>query len=119
MFLSGIQFKNGQQSSSAYLLEFDNGRHVFITGQAESADQYRPFVYQMRDDGKSIDMAIFPSNGPADVLAESISLLQPKLALLTPTDQEKYNLDQLRSSVEEQLFYGHIYLTKVGDRIPF
>jgi len=119
LFVQGVTDQTAPVHTNGYFLEFDNGRTVYFTGALRKADSLREFLYSLRDDGKEIDMAIIDTKELTNTnqTAESISLLQPKLAVLIGAKSiDREDLDQ---KLKDQLFYGSLYFANPGDKIPF
>ncbi|MGH7193767.1 MAG: MBL fold metallo-hydrolase, partial [Candidatus Saccharimonadales bacterium] len=65
LFVSAIQTRNSVSGEQVnfYLLEFDNGKNVIITGETIDEDAVRRLVYELRDDGKEIALAFVYGGG--------------------------------------------------------
>lgn len=111
---------------NGYLLEFDNGRNVFISGDVVDEAPLREFVYGLRDDGKQLHLA-FLNAGKASggaprrldeaMVAEVVSLLQPRIAVLIP--RETLNGDQLKQAFADQIVDGGWYVAAPQESVPF
>jgi len=136
LFVSAVQSRNSVSGvlTNGYLLEFDNGRNLFIGGEIVDMAPLREFLYGLRDDGKTIHLAFLYGGGlrsaAGDALesldeneaAEVISLLQPEITALVQTDS--FNLchmemEALRRAMQSQISSGSYYIPKDGDIIPF
>ncbi len=107
------------RAPAGYLLEFDNGRNIYVGEELPAADALRPFVYELRDDGKEITLAFIPA-APEERLAEIIGLLQPKIALIVQSAAGKRtNAALLRRLLQVLMFSGELYLPAPGEKIPF
>jgi len=136
LFLTVVETLNSLNKTkvNGYLLEFDNGRNVFISGETSDANSLRSFLYNLRDDGKELHLAFLYGGGirseetdalqTADetALAEMASLLQPQIACLIETQSLSImNFDEkkFRDILKEQLFFGSILIPQPGDKISF
>jgi len=123
-----IQGSRGGPSVNGYLLEFDNGRNVFIGGETSNPDTLREFVYGIRDDGKELSLAFIYGSGNGggrgcdeESCAEIMALLQPKIGVLVQADffKEGSRIKTFESKLEENIFEGRYLIPKPGERIPF
>jgi len=131
LFVNAVSDGNTPSAMNAYLLEFDNGRNLFVSGEVKSADLFREFLYGLRDDGKEIDIAFLyhrtqradeTSEGEENRMSDIISLLQPKIAVVMPSSKSgkiDINLSSLQNKLKDQLFYGDVYFSKSEDKISF
>lgn len=119
---------------NGYLLEFDNGKNLFVSGETVDEAVIREFVYGLRDDGKQVELAFVYAGGLKSknndtwqscnepCAAMMIGLLQPRVAVLLQTDapeSARFNEDLLRSQLKEQIYYGGLYRPSPGDVIAF
>lgn len=133
MFVTAVHGKDARRGISAngYLLEFENGRNIFISGELVDPAAMREFLYGLRDDGKEVHVGIFygpaqearktENPSPEGRLAGIISLFQPRVAALVQFETGSGKLDEKKISMElsEQLFFGELRVLKPGDAIPF
>lgn len=112
LFVSSAQKRSEGMS---YLLEFDNGRNVYINGDNTDADSLREFVYDLRDDGKEIHVGIF-YKGTMDQLTQIIATLQPKTAYIL---ESSVDLPLLQNKLKDELYDGAVGLVRKGDKITF
>ncbi len=84
MLKQGHDFVFVSAVSKNYLLEFDNGRNLFITGEAEAPESLREFVYDLRDEGKEIYAGLFFRRAQQNetALAQLVGLMQPENAIV-------------------------------------
>lgn len=108
----------GGGSVSSYLLEFDNGRNVFLGTEEVGLAVLRDFLYRLRDDGKEIYFAFIPANEDA---AEIISLLQPRFAFVRPSQYGARPIDEaaLRQQLKDQIFNGDLIVLEQSQHYPF
>ncbi len=123
LFASALGSKNpGTHAAvNAYLLEFDNGRNIFISGETVDQSALREFLYGLRDDGKEIDLAFIYAGGE-QMSADIISLLNPKWALLLQRDSftnAQFDEKRLEQLLKEQIFDGQLLFPKPGEQFPF
>lgn len=116
--------KNGsflfvRSAANGYLLEFDNGRNIFVSGSDLDLDMTRQFLYALRDEGKEINMAFIPGTLETSKLVEAIPLLQPEVVILTGPTLDKNQLASLCHTLQEQLFEGSVFSTRSVDNFPF
>lgn len=126
VFVTAVQ--NPQAHSKrpviAYVLEFDNGRNLFIAGDVSKSDELRELTYNLRDDGKEIYAGFFTRRNGTDeqLLAQMIGLIQPKNALIARTDaagSAPINEAALSAALKTELFDGPVVLLSPGRSIPF
>lgn len=128
LFVSAVPSTNKAAGGAVngYLLEFDNGRNVFISGDVVDEAPLRQFVYDLRDDGKQLHLALVNAGTTADGVqrrfdeskaAEIISLLQPTVAVLIP--RGALNADQLKQAFSDQIFDGSWTVGGPQQSIPF
>ncbi len=130
VFVTAVQARNPATAAlvNGYLLEFDNGRNVFISGELVDLTAVREFVYGLRDDGKQLQLAFVnaakapigggPLRWPDEAgVAEMAALLGPKVAVIT----DRGGLDQvkLHDAFTNQIFDGGWYVAPALDRVPF
>lgn len=79
-----ILLKNGETfafasafADGAYFFEFDNGRHVVVVTREVEEEPVRQFVYDIRDDGKEIHLALLKPK-----LEYLLELLQPEVFVM-------------------------------------
>lgn len=107
---------------SGYLLEFDNGRNIFVSGSETKEAVMREFVYGLRDDGKQIDLAFFSSRVGVEWCGVFIGLFQPQAAYILQSDGlDVAPLDEsrLKTKLQEEMYSGQIQIPKPGDKIYF
>ncbi|MCB4756542.1 MAG: hypothetical protein LHV69_05865 [Elusimicrobia bacterium] len=135
LFVGAVQAPNPVSGDpvNGYLLEFDNGRNIFIGGEIVDMTVLREFLYALRDDGKEIHIAFIYAGGIRSVggalesldeklAAEMIALFQPQLAVIvqaTSLSVTKTDEALLRRLLKEEIFFGQVMVPKPGDRIPF
>lgn len=116
-FVNAVQQKDKAGAAlNGYLLEFDNGRNLFISNVATDLTPLREFVYGLRDDGKLVHLAFI--NAPDEqTAAEMASLLQPQIAVVVNSG----GMDRARLSqaLEEQIFNGEWRLATPSESTPF
>jgi len=130
VFVSAVQARNPGLAAlvNGYLLEFDNGRNVFISGDLADLIPVREFVYSLRDDGKQLQLAFInagkaPAPGAAlrradeAMAAEMASLLGPRVAVII----DRGGLDRagLATAFTNQIFDGSWYVAASPDSVPF
>lgn len=123
LFVTAVGGESGR-AVSGYLVEFDNGRNVLITGDRWNADPLREFVYSLRDDGKEIHVLILYSGSRGateNVLAQIIGLIQPQTAIVTPSVAGATPADEavLRNALTGQMYGGSLRLAPTGDTFAF
>lgn len=126
VFVSAMTNRNvvTKEPADNYLLEFDNGRNIFIAGDVTDIESLRDFLYDIRDEGKEIYAGFFFRGPGADeaTLAQFIGILQPSTALigkggadtLPPLDQAA-----LQQALKNELFEGAAVPLMAGSTIPF
>lgn len=129
VFVSAVQARHPATGKlgNAYLLEFDNGRNVFIAGDMVDLAPLREFVYTLRDDGKELHLAVIETGPgkegetlrrPDEALAAEIaSLLQPRIAVLT--DAGGVSREKLAEAFGSQILNGEWYVASTADEAPF
>jgi hypothetical protein len=117
LFANAVTSGVNEQMRNSYLLEFDNGRNIFVSGRLASLDTLREFVFSLRDDGKDIHAAIMAADTDATG-AEAIGLLQPQFAFYDAGDRpaDRKTMDKM---LAEQLYPGTFSLLKRGQSVPF
>jgi hypothetical protein len=122
LFVSGVQSKSPSGIMvNGYLLEFDNGRNILVSGEIANLDVLRPFLYGLRDEGKEIHM-VFLYNGAMNetTAAEILALFQPRLGVLfSGVSGQKFSNELFQQSLKDQLFEGSVLTAKAGDVFPF
>lgn len=119
VFVSAIPGKSAAGVPiNSYLLEFDNGRNVFISGDVSSADSLREFLYTLRDDGKEIHFG-FIRGADEPSAAAVISLFQPRYAFVETSSARPMREASLRQALETEIFNGDLVLPKADSRYPF
>ncbi len=117
LFAGAATAGQGEKMKNGYLLEFDNGRNIFVSGRLNSADALREFVFSLRDDGKELHAAVVAAD--SDVIAvEAIALLQPHFAYYDPAPRAA-DRKRLEKTLADQLFSGGLIVLKRGESIPF
>ena len=120
LFVSAFQGGDAAGAmSKGYLLEFDNGKNLFVAGDVIDEAPRRNFLYEMRDDGKEISEGFFYPSGDEAAIAKSIALFQPKIAVLLPGAIRPVDEPKLRDALKEELFEGEIYIARPSESIPF
>lgn len=136
VFATALQSRNpvSGQVVNGYLLEFDNGRNIFISGEIVDLAVFREFLYGLRDDGKEIYMAFLYSGSlqTADdkalqsmdesMAAEVTGLLQPNFSVLLQTDSlniTQFQPAKFQEALANQIFSGTFFFPKSGDLIEF
>lgn len=104
-------------SLNSYLLEFDNGRNVLLIAPGARADDLRPFLYALRDEGKVVDLGVVPAGSTGDV-AELIGLFQPQEAAVAGSISAKDKSD-LAAQLRDQFFQGALIFSEPGGTIDF
>lgn len=85
LFVSVIQGHSASgKDANGYLLEFDNGRNIFISGEIKEETVMREFVYGLRDDGKQVDLAFVYDESFIELIQPQVAYVRP--ALGRPTD---------------------------------
>ena len=110
--------------TQATLLEFDNGRNLFLSGDLTDENALREIVYALRDDGKEIYEGFFyPAPGQnEESLARAISLIQPKNALIVQAEVNSspvMNESTLRAALKDELYEGPMAILNDKQNIPF
>ena len=129
-FVSAVQSRGPTASATVngYLLEFDNGRNVFISGDLADLIPVRELVYSLRDDGKQLQLAFInagqaPASGAAlrwpdeAVAAEMASLLGPRVAVFV--DRGGLDRTRLKTAFTNQIFDGGWFIAESPDVVPF
>jgi hypothetical protein len=130
LFVSAVQQRNPATGAlvNGYLLEFDNGRNVFLSGDSVDLAPMREFVYGLRDDGKELHLAVVnatkaPAEGRAlraadeALAAELASLLQPRVALIV--DEGGVDAGKLKEAFGSQIFDGSWRVVSPTETVPF
>ena len=112
------------RDSSSYLLEFDNGRNIFISAENTQADSLREFVYGLRDEGKEVYAGFFIRNTESmdAELAQTISLIQPKNTVILQSALEspqKFSSQQFHEHLKNELYDGPFLTAQSGEKIEF
>ncbi len=102
---------------NGYLLEFDNGRNVYISGRLSDLEALRELVFSLRDDGKEIYVAILSADSDARA-AEAIALLQPQFSFYDP-DGKSPDRKRMEETLSTQLYEGVFSILKRDQSIPF
>ena len=129
-FVSAVPARNPATSSlvNGYLLEFDNGRNVFISGDLVDLAPVREFVYSLRDDGKQLQLAFVsaahaaapgaPLRSPDESMAAEVSaLLGPAVAVII--DRGGVDRAKLQEAFTAQIFDGGWYVATPSETVPF
>lgn len=124
LFVTSFENKtaSGKESVNSYLLEFDNGRNLFISGDLPEADLLRETVYQLRDDGKEIHFGFIYASSAEDNCAKLLALLQPKFGFVISSgapNPPQIKEDVFRSKLKEELFDGFALIPRRADKFPF
>jgi L-ascorbate metabolism protein UlaG (beta-lactamase superfamily) len=136
LFVTVVQARNPANGElvNGYLLEFDNGRNLFISGEIVDEAVIRQFVYMLRDDGKQIDLAFMYGGGlrtmtdkvwqsaGEDMCANFIGIIQPRVAYVVQAeglDVASFDAAILKTKLQDQIFSGEMTVLKPGDKIPF
>lgn len=126
VFVSASMSQNplSKRQVNSYLLEFENGRNIFISGEVFTPDALREFLYSLRDDGKEIYAGLFyrQAEQKEETLAQVISLIQPNNALLLQSDipgQTKLDEATLRGALLTELYEKPLMVLKNGSEVPF
>jgi hypothetical protein len=116
-FVSAAPTGTGERAQSGYLLEFDNGRNIYVSGRLSSVDVVREFTYGLRDDGKEIHVGIVSADTD-QMAAEAIGLLQPQFSFYCSgaRDVDQKTIDKM---LAEQLYPGVFSLLKRGQSVSF
>jgi hypothetical protein len=117
LFVSAVTAGQGEQMKNGYLLEFDNGRNVFIGGRFGSVDPLREFVFSLRDDGKEIYLATVAADSDA-VAAQETALLQPRFAFYDP-GARSVDRKAVDKTLSDELYPGVFSVLKRGQSVPF
>lgn len=116
IFARSAQGEGGSQGTESYFLEFDNGRNIMFLAEGCKADDLRPFLYSLRDEGKEIHL-LFSPVGPSNRLAEIIELLMPQEAVIVGVPSSDQQV--LKTHLKGQFFQGILIFANAGDTIPF
>lgn len=136
LFVSVVQGRNPASGElvNGYMLEFDNGRNIFISGEIVDESVLRQFVYDLRDDGKQIDLAFVYGGGlhttgdkvwqsaNEDLAASIIGLLQPRVAMIVQTeglDTTTFDKAVFNEKLKDQIFSGAALFPVPGEAISF
>ncbi len=126
LFVSVLENRFGAQPGTAgnsYILEFDNGRNIFVAGDALEPGSLKLNIYQLRDDGKEIHFGFFHGEpGQEEKVAQMVAMLQPKIGFITPQTSAmelKLSSDKFQTRLKEELFDGFIVNPKAGEKYPF
>jgi L-ascorbate metabolism protein UlaG (beta-lactamase superfamily) len=135
LFVTALHSKNpgSGREVNGYLLEFDNGRNVFVSGETMDLAALRQFVYSLRDDGREIHLAIVYGGGLVGpngslesydyaMAAEMIGLLQPQVAVAVQADSlagARMDESVVRAALAREIYGGGFYVAAPGDTIPF
>lgn len=135
VFVSAVHSRNPvtRMDVNSYLLEFDNGRNVFVSGDAVDLAVIRNLVYQLRDDGKEVTLALIYGGGirtedgrllspNEDLAAQIISLLQPREALVVQTESlnvATMNRGVLEEALRTQIYMGPFRILTIGEKAVF
>ncbi|MBV9080634.1 MAG: MBL fold metallo-hydrolase [Elusimicrobia bacterium] len=130
LFVTAIEARNPASGElvSGFLLEFDNGRNVFVSSELVDVAVFRQFVYQIRDDGKEIDLAFLTCGGrraadrtlrtaDEELAGEIGALVQPKLLVLL--DAARMDRSKFQAALESQMFSGQWYVSVPPETIAF
>lgn len=120
LFVSAVQQRNPATGKlvNGYLLEFDNGRNLFASGDTVDLAPVREFVYGIRDDGKALNLAFINAAAPNEArAAEFISLLQPEVAVVL--NRGGVDANKLTAAFSEQIFGGGWFVAAPSDTTPF
>jgi hypothetical protein len=120
LFVSVVQAKNSATGllTNGYVLEFDSGRNIFISGDIAQIDVLRQFLFSLRDDGKEVHMGFFydvASSQDASLRAQIISLFQPQVAVVNKSAGDS----KLRQELKDQLYSFEPHIVTVGDTLTF
>lgn len=119
IFVSAVANSRG---NNGYLLEFDNGRNLFVTGPNWEAGALREFVYSLRDDGRDLFLAFIYDPVSAEALGDAVGLLQPETAVIVGPKNERdgrVNEMELREVIKNQIFSGKLVFSKDEDQFAF
>ncbi len=136
LFVGAVQSRNPASGRvvNGYMLEFDNGKNIFISGEIVDESVMREFLYGLRDDGKQIDLAFIYGGGlrtqkdrtlqSADeqICAMFIGLLQPRVGLVLQydgLDAALMDRTALQNALKDEIYSGELYFPKSGETIPF
>lgn len=138
LFVSAYPSKNPitGKTVSSYVLEFDNGRNILISGNVLSVDPLRECLYGLRDEGKEIQMAFiysgslpFKSGNETKVqsfdekgAADLIGLFQPTMAVVVQTDsleEARFDKSVFSQALKDQIYDGHTAVASPSDSFPF
>lgn len=126
VFVTALQNRGAGANATlnSYLLEFDNGRNLFLSGEIANPDDLREFIYNLRDDGREIYAGFFYGRAGASAasLAKTIGLLQPINALVLQVRDSGPSISNeaaFRSALKEEFFEGAFVILKSGSDIPF
>jgi hypothetical protein len=104
--------------AGAFLLEFDNGRNIFIGNSQVPADSLREFTYSLRDDGREIYLALFEAASTNyDNVVPIVALLAPKFTVLPAAAQNRKSA--LETALAAELYDGSVLFSKTGQSVPF
>ncbi|MCG3205628.1 MAG: hypothetical protein KCHDKBKB_02350 [Elusimicrobia bacterium] len=123
LFVTAAAHINPDSNSEviSYMLEFDNGRNLFISGEVTHPDGLREFLYNLRDEGKVIYAGFFyhQRNLEANLLAQIIGLIQPNHAIILQSSLPGFNKSQLQKNLADELFDKPLIIAQQGEEIPF
>lgn len=120
LFVSATQQRNPATGrlENGYLLEFDNGRNLYVSGAVVAVDPLREFVYGLRDDGKELHLIFVPARASEEArTAELVSLLQPEIAVVV--DRGGVSRALMADALAAQIFGGSWYVAAPSDNAPF
>jgi len=103
-------------TKNGYLLEFDNGRNVFVSGSLSSLDPLRQFVFSMRDDGHDVHVGLITARSD-QMAAEAVALVQPQFSFYRSRKTPDRKL--IDATLAEQLYDGVFSVLKPGQSVSF
>lgn len=124
LFLEAVQ-SVGENIFNSYFFEFDGGSKIFVSGSLWDPDQFRPFLYGLRDEGKGIDILVLRealSPPDWDNAADVIALLQPEAVVIVESGLEKnrsLNRRRFEAGLIKRLYTGGILYAQAGESVPF
>lgn len=119
LFVTAVQMQDSasKKTINGYCLEFDNGKNIFISGGITDMTVLRPFLYDLRDDGKEIYLALI--SGDQTAFVELISLFQPRLAVVQMNSKSTLDMQTLRQPLADAFFQGQLLTADPNSTIPF
>ncbi len=117
-FVSAVKSRGAAgETVNGYLLEFDNGRNLLVLPGVADLAPVREFVYGLRDDAKTVYIALFPRFSDAAAASEIAGLIQPQIAVFP--DAGSLDRSQMPDALSVQMFSGEWYLPAPRETIAF